>query len=107
MPVVGAGPPGLAAWSFGTTFLFMREVASLSAAAGHYRLGLSDGKAISGRTAVIATGATCRQLGVPSLEELQGRGVFYGAAVSEASVMRGKNVFVVGGGNWPGRPRCT
>lgn len=91
------------AWSFGTTFLFMRQVTGLSAAAGHYRLGLSDGHAVSARTVVIATGATYRQLGVPSLEELQGRGVFYGAAVSEAPAMRGKNVFVVGGGNSAGQ----
>jgi thioredoxin reductase len=91
------------AWSFGTTFLFLREATSLSAHDGPYRLGLSDGNVLSARTVVIATGATYTELGVPQLEELQGRGVFYGAAVSEASAMRGQKVFVVGAGNSAGQ----
>jgi thioredoxin reductase (NADPH) len=40
---------------------------------------------------------------VPALETLQGRGVFYGAGVSEAPAMRGRKVFVVGGGNSAGQ----
>jgi thioredoxin reductase len=55
------------------------------------------------RSVIIATGATYRQLGLPSLEDLQGRGVFYGAGVSEAPAMRGQKVFVVGGGNSAGQ----
>jgi thioredoxin reductase len=91
------------AWSFGTTFLFLREAASLSAHDGHYQLGLSDGNVLSARTVVIATGAAYTDLGVPELEELHGRGVFYGAAVSEAPAMRGRKVFVVGAGNSAGQ----
>ena len=91
------------AWSFGTTFLFLREATSLSAHDGHYRLGLSDGNVLSARTVVIATGAAYTDLGVPELEELHGRGVFYGAAVSEAPAMRGRKVFVVGAGNSAGQ----
>ena len=52
---------------------------------------------------IIATGATYRRLGIPALEDLQGRGVFYGAAASEAPAMRGRNVFVAGGGNSAGQ----
>ena len=52
---------------------------------------------------VVATGAEWRRLGVPALEALQGRGVFYGAAVSEARAMAGKDVFVLGGGNSAGQ----
>ena len=52
---------------------------------------------------VIATGATYRRLGIPHLEDLQGRGVFYGAAASEAPAMRGRAVFVAGGGNSAGQ----
>ncbi len=91
------------AWSFGARFLFMRQVTNLESGDGHYRLGLSDGNVLSARTVVIATGATYRELGVPSLAGLQGRGVFYGAAVSEAPAMRGRRVFVVGGGNSAGQ----
>jgi len=91
------------AWFFGTTFLFMRQPQSLAREQGHYRLGLSDGSTLTARTVIIATGATYRQLGVPSLEDLQGRGVFYGAGVSEAPTMGGQKVFVVGGGNSAGQ----
>jgi thioredoxin reductase (NADPH) len=91
------------AWSFGATFIFIRQVDSLSSANGHFRLGLSDGNLLAARSVVIATGASYRQLDMPSLEALQGRGVFYGAAVSEAAAMRGKRVFVVGGGNSAGQ----
>jgi thioredoxin reductase (NADPH) len=91
------------AWFFGATFVFMRQVDSLSHEDGHYRLRLSDGSTLTTRTVVITTGATYRRLGVPRLEGLQGRGVFYGAGVSEAPAMGGKKVFVVGGGNSAGQ----
>jgi thioredoxin reductase len=91
------------AWFFGTTFLFMRQPAGLTREDGHYRLMLRDGGTLTTRTVVITTGATYRRLGVPRLEDLQGRGVFYGAGVSEAPAMRGQRVFVIGGGNSAGQ----
>jgi thioredoxin reductase len=91
------------AWAFGTTFLYMRQAKSLSEKDGHYRLQLSDGSVVTARTVIITTGVAYRRLGIPALEDLQGRGVFYGAAVSEAPAMRGRNVFVVGGGNSAGQ----
>jgi thioredoxin reductase len=91
------------AWAFGTTFVYMRRAESLSRRDGHYRLRLSDGGVLTARTVIIATGASYRRLGIPALEDLQGRGVFYGAAASEAPAMRGRNVFVAGAGNSAGQ----
>jgi len=91
------------AWTFGTTFVYMRQVESLSRQDGQYELLLSDGSVLTSRTVIIATGATYRRLGIPALEALQGRGVFYGAAVSEAPAMRGRHVFVAGSGNSAGQ----
>jgi thioredoxin reductase (NADPH) len=91
------------AWTFGTTFIYMRQAEDLSSEDGHYRLRLSDGSVLTSRTVIIATGATYRRLGIPALEDLHGRGVFYGAAASEAPAMRGRNVFVAGGGNSAGQ----
>jgi len=91
------------AWFFGTTFVFMRQPESLSREDDHYRLELTGGSTLASRTVVITTGATYRRLGVPALEDLQGRGVFYGAGVSEAPAMRGRKVFVIGGGNSAGQ----
>ena len=91
------------AWAFGTRFVYMRQAESLARNDGHYRLQLSDGGVLAARTVIIATGAAYRRLGIARLEDLQGRGVFYGAAVSEAPAMRGRNVFVAGGGNSAGQ----
>jgi thioredoxin reductase (NADPH) len=91
------------AWAFGTTFLYMRQAQCLSGSAGRYRLRLSDGGVLTARTVLIATGAAYQRLGIPALEDLQGRGVYYGAAASEAPAMRGRNVFVAGGGNSAGQ----
>ena len=52
---------------------------------------------------MVAAGVSYRRLGIPELERLAGRGVFYGAAVSEAPAMAGQQVFVVGGGNSAGQ----
>jgi thioredoxin reductase (NADPH) len=91
------------AWFFGATFVFMRQPDRLSREDGYYRLRLSDGAALTSRTVIITTGATYRRLGVRALEALQGRGVFYTAGVSEAPAMRGRKVFVIGGGNSAGQ----
>ena len=91
------------AWTFGTTFLYMRQAETLTGQDGHHRLRLSDGGVLIARTVLIATGAAYQRLGIPALEDLQGRGVFYGAATSEAPAMRGRTVFVAGGGNSAGQ----
>jgi thioredoxin reductase len=91
------------AWAFGSQFHFMRTATAISSADGVHRLSLSDGSSVSARSVIVATGAAWRRIGVPELEELTGRGVFYGAAVSEAPAMRGRHVFVVGGGNSAGQ----
>jgi thioredoxin reductase (NADPH) len=91
------------AWAFGATFHFMRAAAGLTAEGNLHRVALSDGNSVLARTVVVATGASWQRLGVPELEELTGRGVFYGAAIAEAPAMRGRHVFVVGGGNSAGQ----
>ncbi|HEY7607454.1 MAG TPA: NAD(P)/FAD-dependent oxidoreductase, partial [Actinomycetes bacterium] len=58
---------------------------------------------VTTRAVILATGVAWRRLGVPALEALNGAGVFYGAAGSEARAMRGEEVFVVGAGNSAGQ----
>jgi thioredoxin reductase (NADPH) len=91
------------AWAFGTTFYFVRRAVGLTAENSLHRLALDDESSLLARTVVVATGASWRRLGVPALEQLVGRGVVYGAAVSEAPAMRGRHVFVVGGANSAGQ----
>jgi thioredoxin reductase (NADPH) len=49
-------------------------------------------------TVIVATGATARQLGIPSEVKMQGRGVTY-CAVCDAAFYRDREVIVVGGGD--------
>ena len=104
------------AWLFGASFQFERRVTALSrkpTANGARNsiddesedlvVTLSDGTELVSRTVVIATGASYRRLGVPSLEALQGAGVFYAAVASEAQALEGEEVYVVGGGNSAGQ----
>jgi thioredoxin reductase (NADPH) len=91
------------AWSFGATFLFMHRVTALDRSGDGFTVTLSDGRLIGASAVVLATGASYRRLGIDSLEELTGVGVFYGGPASEAPSLAGKDVFVVGGGNSAGQ----
>ena len=91
------------AWVFGARFVLMREVRELRPGAERHTIVLDDGTELTARTAILATGVSYRRLDIPSLDALQGAGVFYGASVSEARGMAGRDVFVVGAGNSAGQ----
>ncbi|HEX5918750.1 MAG TPA: FAD-dependent oxidoreductase [Nocardioides sp.] len=91
------------AWSFGSEYSFLRQVEALGTEGDLRTVSMSDGSVVRTRSVVIATGVDYRRLGVPTLEALVGRGVFYGAAVAEAPSMAGMEVYVIGGGNSAGQ----
>jgi thioredoxin reductase (NADPH) len=91
------------AWTFGAEYSFMRRVEGLGVDDDLRTVSMSDGSVVRARSVVLATGVDYRRLEVPELEDLVGRGVFYGAAVSEAPSMVGEQVLVVGGGNSAGQ----
>ena len=66
-------------------------------------LELSDGSRIHTASVIVATGVSYRRLEVDGADRLLARGVFYGAAVSEAPAMSGCQVYVIGGGNSAGQ----
>ena len=90
---------------FGARFLAGQEVTGLRIAEGPDGCHVVDlGEAsVRGRTVLISTGVDYRRLGVEALEGLVGRGVNYGAAASTSREVRGKDVYVVGGGNSAGQ----
>ena len=91
------------AWLFGADLILAQAATGLRASGDDRLVRLSDGSEIAARAVILATGVAWRRLGVPALEALNGAGVFYGAAGSEARAMRGEDVFVVGAGNSAGQ----
>jgi len=66
-------------------------------------LVLEDGRTVSTRAVVIASGARYRRPSIPALDDFEGRGVSYWASPIEARSCRGKDVVLVGGGNSAGQ----
>jgi thioredoxin reductase (NADPH) len=66
-----------------------------------FQIDLEYGKALLGRSVVIATGAHYRKLGLPGEDRLSG--VFYAATELEARLCAGDPVVVAGGGNSAGQ----
>jgi thioredoxin reductase (NADPH) len=88
---------------FGVEILSPQEVCSLRIEGGSKFVKLSDGNEIGAKALVIATGVSYRKLNVPGLERLQGAGVYYGAAMTEAATCKDEDVYIVGGANSAGQ----
>ncbi|MDQ3933882.1 MAG: FAD-dependent oxidoreductase [Actinomycetota bacterium] len=91
------------AWVFGSGFLFMHRATSIERAGDRLVVTVEDGRHVTGRALLLATGAAYRRLGVPALEELNGAGVFYGGPTAEGHAMAGREAYVVGGANSAGQ----
>ncbi|HZW89284.1 MAG TPA: FAD-dependent oxidoreductase [Myxococcaceae bacterium] len=58
---------------------------------------------IRARTIILATGVSWRRLEIEGIDRLIGKGVYYGAARSEAGNTQGLDVFLIGAGNSAGQ----
>jgi thioredoxin reductase (NADPH) len=65
---------------------------------GDYLEVVIDGKPVTTKAVLLATGSNHRKLGVPGEDELYGRGVHY-CATCDGAFYRDKTLIVVGGGN--------
>src|SRR3954471_5193444 len=91
------------AWSFGAETSVMREAIDLRSEGQLRIVVLANGVEIQARAVVLAMGARYQRLGISRLEALVGAGVFYGGGVTEAQLLEGKHVCVVGAGNSAGQ----
>ncbi len=64
---------------------------------------LDGGDVVRARTVILATGVTWRRLAIDGFDRLIGKGIYYGAARSEASATHGLDVYLVGAGNSAGQ----
>jgi thioredoxin reductase (NADPH) len=88
---------------FGVELLSPCEVIDINIKDNYKILSLSNGPEIKTHTIIIATGVDYRTLEVKGINKLTGAGVYYGSATAEAHSCKGKNVFIVGGGNSAGQ----
>jgi thioredoxin reductase (NADPH) len=85
----------------GAEILVTRSVARIDTATGCVQL---DGdETVKARTIILATGVTWRRLAIDGFDRLIGKGIFYGAARSEASGTHGIDVHLIGAGNSAGQ----
>ena len=88
---------------FGAEFVAVSDVDGIEAAGPARVVHLSNGRKIAGHAVLVATGVAYRKLEIPGAEELGGRGVYYGAARTEAAECANEEVFVIGGANSAGQ----
>ena len=91
---------------FGAEIVVARSAEKIEphlAPSGLHTVILDGGDRIEARALVIATGVSWRKLPVPDADKFLGRGVYYGAARTEALGTRGKDVYLIGGGNSAGQ----
>jgi thioredoxin reductase (NADPH) len=88
---------------FGAEMVLARDVVGFETR-GPVRAALfADGGEIESRALVVATGMSYRRLEASGLEELTGRGIYYGTAVGEANQCEGDVVYIVGAANSAGQ----
>ncbi|HTJ14414.1 MAG TPA: FAD-dependent oxidoreductase [Dinghuibacter sp.] len=87
----------------GAEFLSPSEVKEIRQQDGYKTIVLDDRPAINSRAIVITTGVDYRRLEVKGVENFTGAGIYYGAATTEAAACKGKEVFIIGGGNSAGQ----
>jgi thioredoxin reductase (NADPH) len=81
---------------FGAEFL-TDDVTRVDFSEPPFRVYVGDDEYLA-EAVIVATGATARQIGLPSEQALQGKGVTY-CAVCDAAFYRDREVIVVGGGD--------
>jgi thioredoxin reductase (NADPH) len=87
----------------GAEVLLPRSVNKICQKDGYKKVILDNGEEINTHAVVITTGVDYRKLETEGIADFTGAGVYYGAAMTEASAFRGCEVFVVGGGNSAGQ----
>lgn len=88
---------------FGTEFLSPQEVVNVDLKDGYKIVKLANGSDVKSKCLVITSGVNYKKLEAQGVEDFTGAGVYYGAAMTEASACSNKEVYIVGGGNSAGQ----
>ena len=85
----------------GAEILVTRTIERVDAVTHH--VYLDGGDVLRARTVILACGVSWRRLDIDGFDRLAGKGIFYGAARSEAPNTHGLDVHIVGAGNSAGQ----
>jgi thioredoxin reductase (NADPH) len=85
----------------GAEILVTRSITRIDTAAHH--VYLDGGDVLRTPTMILACGVAWRHLAIEGFDRLSGRGVFYGAARSEAANTHGLDIHIIGAGNSAGQ----
>jgi thioredoxin reductase (NADPH) len=85
----------------GAEILVTRSITGIDAAA--HEVNLDGGGVLRARTIILACGVSWRELEVEGFDRLAGKGIFYGAARSEAANTHGQDIHIIGAGNSAGQ----
>ena len=85
----------------GAEILVTRSITRIDSATRHVHL--DGGDVLRARTIILACGVTWRRLPIDGFDRLAGKGIFYGAARSEAANTHGLDIHIVGAGNSAGQ----
>jgi thioredoxin reductase (NADPH) len=88
---------------FGAELLTARQVVGLENLGSARRLLFSDGSEVSAHSVILATGVSYRTLEAPGVQDLCGRGIYYGSATTEGPSCAGQDVYIIGGANSAGQ----
>jgi thioredoxin reductase (NADPH) len=88
---------------FGAELLTVQEVTAIDERGPARLVQLAGQEQLGAKAIIISTGVDYRRLDAPGIEELSGRGVYYGGSRSEGVSCRDEHVVVVGGANSAGQ----
>ncbi|MFN3946330.1 MAG: FAD-dependent oxidoreductase [Allosphingosinicella sp.] len=91
------------ALKFGAEIAVPAQVVRLRCGTSRPSLELADGRRMRTRAVVVASGAAYRRPNVAGLSRFEGRGIYYWASPVEATLVAGREVALVGGGNSAGQ----
>ena len=88
---------------FGVEILTPQEVVGVTIDEPYRTVKLANGSEINCHALLLSTGVYWRRLTLPGCDRLTGRGIYYGAAKTEAMACQGEEIYVVGGANSAGQ----
>jgi thioredoxin reductase (NADPH) len=87
----------------GAEIITAQEVTKIKVEDPYKVVTLTDGTELVCNALIIATGVSLHQLDIPGIEKLNGAGIYYGAASTEAIFYKNEHIYIVGGANSAGQ----